>query len=441
MRRSIRYAIYSFLSIFLIVLVMISTSLSNAAVELTSGGVYRHIYLPLGFGDVKWNAQGRLQATDPALTHFQGPVIERLQDKLKVSAYCYNKAVILYFPLDTAKISLECQSKQYSYHIAPPVSTSLTEHSLPDKVAVISDLEGNVSYFDAWAQQLGIINDKGDWQYDDGHIVILGDAVDRGRATMDLLWRLYDLDLQAKKTSGRVWLIAGNHEQYVLRGLVDRVETEHLWAIEQLMRYEDAFSSRTVLGQWLRAQPVILKLDDYLLTHGGVSPSVLNSRLSVAELNIQYQHSLNNDTVSDEEFELFYGSQSLTQYRALIKEYADDDDSRRIHLNNVHDFFQTRYLVIGHTPVPTLRIEQDTGLIAIETDDHGAQVLVIENGVPTIHSLDTLKNNYYDPKPIVRPFQILNVQDWKALVPEDTFMQRLNKAKAFFNHQPMAQKH
>jgi hypothetical protein len=40
-----------------------------------------------------------------------------------------------------------------------------------------------------------------------------------------------------------------------------------------------------VLGQWLRAQPIIVKAGTVLLTHGGIGPQVVRAGLTVDVLN------------------------------------------------------------------------------------------------------------------------------------------------------------
>lgn len=416
-----------------VLVVLLIISICNAMVELTSGGTYRYIYLPLGFTTIKWNAQGRLQAENPALQNMQGPVVQRQADKLKVSSYCYDS--IIYFELapDATQFKLNCKKRSHYYTISPTIAPPPVDYEMHSKVAVVSDLEGNISYFNLWAEQLKITDEYGNWQYGDGQVVILGDAVNRGRQTLDLLWRLYELDLQAQKTFGRVWLVTGNHEQYILHGLTDRAEVEHLWAIEQLMPYSSAFSNSTVLGQWMRGQPIILKLGEFLFAHGGISPDVIAAQLSVPELNKLYHQSLDAQTVSQQVYNLFYGPNGLSQYRKVISEYAESPEQRSELLRQVHEYYKTRYLVVGHTPVPTVRIDHKNGLIVVETDDLTNEAMVIEQGNPKLYFLTESKENYSDNATQFRPFMIFNKHDWAAFLPDFVRLNRLKAAKAFFN--------
>jgi hypothetical protein len=61
------------------------------------------------------------------------------------------------------------------------------------------------------------MDDAGHWQFGQGHLVILGDSVDRGRDVFAVLWRLYGLAGQASATGGAVHVVLGNHEQHCLR--------------------------------------------------------------------------------------------------------------------------------------------------------------------------------------------------------------------------------
>ena len=44
-----------------------------------------------------------------------------------------------------------------------------------------------------------IIDEDLKWTFGDGHFVIVGDVFDRGDKVNEVLWFLYDLEIQAKK--------------------------------------------------------------------------------------------------------------------------------------------------------------------------------------------------------------------------------------------------
>jgi hypothetical protein len=408
----------------LMILVILIT---NSTVALTSGGVYKHIYIPVGLGSIKLNATGRLQADMPRLTSFQGPIIMYEEEGYSVNGYCQDKIVEQIVHDET--ITLQCGAKESHFHLheSSPIQSAIFENV--SKIAVTSDLEGNLDYFEQWLQHTKVTDDEGNWTFDNGHVVVLGDAVDRGRQVYDLLWRLYHLDQEAKLHDGKVWLVIGNHEQYVMFGVTDRVETEHLWATEELMPYKRAFSSDSVLGQWIRHQPIMLNLNDFLFVHGGISPEVMAMQLSVDDVNSIHYNSLKSDQQNRLAETVLYGKNSLTQYRGLLSEDQGQQQENTALLESIHAFYGTKYLVIGHTPVESILVDEARGLIAIETDGNDEQALVIAQNSLSLKPVPMKKLDYSDENMVMRDFQVSKASDWLALVPDSEFLRGIERAK------------
>ena len=410
------------------------TILANATVELTQGGVYKSIYLPIGVGEIKWNASGSILASSAELSGIQGPVIIRQQENLQLQAWCQNQRIKQTLPAETTQIQLECGSQNLSYPLQHQPFSIQAELPQADQIAVISDLEGNVDFFQHWALKNGVTDVHGDWAFGKGQVIILGDAVDRGRQVFALLWRLYQLAQQAQQAGGQLLLLHGNHEQYVMRGLVDRVETEHFWAIEQLMPYEQTFAANSVLGSWLRQQPIIARIGSYVFTHGGISPQVLQSGLSIAQLNQRYSATLAqaNTEIAAADYQLFYGRNGLSQYRELLNEDSQQQSTIAQHLQQVLTHFAAQTLVIGHTPAPQPVIKYAGKLIAVEAEKTDT-ALVIRDDKASFITLDSTKLRFQELNAQYRPFKLLSATDWQALRANKMHLDDLNTAKAFFN--------
>ncbi len=103
------------------------------------------------------------------------------------------------------------------------------------RMAVVSDVEGDVDYLRRWLLAVGVADSAPAWTYGDGRLVVLGDFVDRGRRVYDLFWFLYELGGKARLAGGDVHLVLGNHEHYGFAGDTNDVVAELLFAIDQIM--------------------------------------------------------------------------------------------------------------------------------------------------------------------------------------------------------------
>src|SRR5690606_37874852 len=147
------------------------------------------------------------------------------------------------------------------------------------------------------------------------------------------------------------------------------------------------FGADTVIGDWLRRQPVALKLGEVLFVHGGVSPQVGASGLSLPMLNQAMQHHWNGKSLSDAEREALLGRQGLTQYRG----YLDSADgayplARDIEVKRALAAFGADRVVVGHTLVEQITPLHNGTVYAVDVNESrlGGQVLQFEKGQPRI---------------------------------------------------------
>src|SRR3546814_14939812 len=85
--------------------------------------------------------------------------------------------------------------------------------------------------------------------------------------------------------------------------------------------YRHAFAADTMIGEWLRQQPVALKLGSVLFVHGGISPQVARTALTVDQLNAAMQDYWNDNAPHPPSPGLYavLGPAGLTQYRGWVR--------------------------------------------------------------------------------------------------------------------------
>ena len=86
------------------------------------------------------------------------------------------------------------------------------------EVFAISDIEGNFKTLRDFLIINKIINKDLKWTFNDNHLVFLGDFIDRGYYSNQVLWFIYKLEIEARKYGGHVHYILGNHEILNLQG-------------------------------------------------------------------------------------------------------------------------------------------------------------------------------------------------------------------------------
>ncbi|CAH0230633.1 Bis(5'-nucleosyl)-tetraphosphatase, symmetrical [Massilia sp. Bi118] len=402
----------------LLPVLLLAMMLSQASVELTEHGAHKRLLLPLGpAGKMALPLYGGT-ADDPTIAGFlDGPIVRTdAAGNWQATWFCEQHAHRA--EGRGARLDIDCAGRRSSYPLAratiPPA-----EFAMPKKLAVLSDIEGNRAFLDAALVKLGVVDAEGNWRYGSNHLVIAGDSVDRGREVFAVLWRLYGLSLQAQSHGGAVHVLLGNHEQYILRDNTTRAHKEHLYALEQMGGHASAFGADTVIGAWLRAQPVVLKAGTVLVTHGGIAPEVAAGGFSVSALNQAMRQYWRGDTARSPLLDAVIGPAGVTQYRG----YFEDGEERYARAGSaevagVLQHFGATGIVVGHTLVDRVSTSHDGQVYAVDVNANtaAAEVLVFEDGKPGVVDIG-VKRMLPDEgtRPAVRPIALGGGADWRLL--------------------------
>ena len=263
-----------------------------------------------------------------------------------------------------------------------------------DSIYLFGDVHGEFDRVTALLRKVGLIDDSLRWSGGHRHLVMLGDLFDRGDHVTRVLWFLYQLEPQAARAGGGVHVILGNHEVMVMSSDLRYVAgKEQMIAFRHGMGYAKLFDPRvSVLGRWLAGRPGLMRIDDLLLAHGGMSPAYVDYSLG------EFQDTLRafmgedlflgwNDSVFLEEFartttldtaglarrwRFFFGPESVMWYRALVR-----SDTLGAFLDRVLDRFDARIHVVGHTPVAEICEKYGGRLIATDLEDAATEMLLM----------------------------------------------------------------
>jgi hypothetical protein len=277
------------------------------------------------------------------------------------------------------------------------------------RIVAIGDIHGDYGRFVELLRSAQVVDRNNAWAGGATHLVLTGDFLDRGPAPRQVMDLLIELEPQAEKAGGRVHALIGNHEamtiygdlRYVSREDLESYRTPNSGALrEQALKavledlrakgsppkdeakfrkkFEDerplglleqrlAFAPDGKYGKWLRRQNAIIKINDLVFVHGGLSPKY--AALTREEINQRIHAELDdftklrNGMAEDPDGPLWYRDLALSpESDASLAGVID----RALHTQ------QARHIVIGHTVIPAIMprfggrvITIDVGLSAL----------------------------------------------------------------------------
>lgn len=216
------------------------------------------------------------------------------------------------------------------------------------KIAALSDIHGQYDLAIEILINNNIIDKSLNWSFGNGHFVIVGDVFDRGDEVLEMLWLIFNLEKQAEKVGGKVHYLLGNHEYMVLHKDLRYLHEKYKQTSKILnIDYDKLFGNDTVLGRWLRSKSTIVKLNDQIFVHGGVSKAFLKDQdFELEKINSIMRNSIDKskeEMNSTDFYEKYYGLNSLIWYRGYFQ-----DDLPNTEIVELLDMMNSKQIVVGH---------------------------------------------------------------------------------------------
>lgn len=289
----------------------------------------------------------------------------------------------------TIKVEVEFPSHKdwnFTVNLKPILKDEPSEFKTKSNLFVISDIEGEFEAFRKLLVVNGIMDEKYNWMFGKGHLVICGDLFDRGVQVTQELWLLYKLEQDAKAKGGYVHTILGNHDIMNISGDLRYVDDRYFQVAKLFgVDYMALYSKETELGQWLRTKNTIEKIGDNLCLHAGVSPQISWLNMSLKDINDKsrpyYDKAKDMNGVGDVSMNKFFDSNtSLFWYRGYFKapKIAEEDIDQTLALYGV------RRIIVGHTIVPeNLGFSYNGKVLGIDVNQHEGdhQAALFEDGI------------------------------------------------------------
>lgn len=154
--------------------------------------------------------------------------------------------------------------------IPPPVQDPVW--SGVERIVAVGDVHGDHDQFVRALRAARVIDADENWIAGKTHLVQVGDVLDRGpdsRKALDLLMKLEE---QAARAGGRVHALIGNHEAMILLGDLFYLHPREAEAYGGLEEFRKAMGPEGRYGRWIRGHDTVVKINDTLFVHGGISP-------------------------------------------------------------------------------------------------------------------------------------------------------------------------
>jgi Ni,Fe-hydrogenase maturation factor len=223
------------------------------------------------------------------------------------------------------------------------------------KFIVVSDIHGKYETMISLLNAHNVIDSLGNWSFGENHLVIAGDHFDRGDKVMEILWFLFKLEKQALEAGGKVHVLLGNHEVMIINNDLRYLNVKYAYTSGALQRrYFEFFTSKSVLGDWLRKKNILVTINDNLIVHGGLSQRMVDANISGQDINRYFRDSiLVNSAKNMSEspiIALLTGDEGPLWYRGYADTLSYHEDS----LNNVLNFYNVNSIIVGHTIMPSI---------------------------------------------------------------------------------------
>jgi len=251
----------------------------------------------------------------------------------KINARCF-------IPLDSSKFSFTLKSEFLS-----PKAT----YSDNQPILAISDIESGYIAFRDFLKSNKVIDKNLNWIFGKGHLVLVGDFVDRGFSTTQVLWFIYKLEQEAKKHDGYVHFIIGNHELYNMQGKYKSASYKYYGVASILgKQHHDLYNENSFIGKWMASKNSLELINGTLFTHGGIHPDIANYDISIDQVN-----QINRDNYYYSYFPkpqesvaqlILSNKKGICWYRGYFK----DDLTQEQVEKGIHKF-NAKAIVVGHT--------------------------------------------------------------------------------------------
>ena len=237
----------------------------------------------------------------------------------------------------------------FSFTVNTDIKIPKAIYNDDEKIIAISDIESGYKTFRDFLIENNVIDKHLNWIFGKGHLVLVGDFVDRGFSTTQVLWFIYKLEQDAKKVGGKVHFILGNHEIKNLQGNYKSASEKYLYIASILQKQQfEFYGSNSFIGKWMASKNTLELINGHLFVHGGIHPDLANYKTNLNEINsiVRANYNLAAYPKKEKNLEQFLISTRTgpSWYRGYFK-----DDLTQEEIEKGLNLFNAKAVIVGHT--------------------------------------------------------------------------------------------
>lgn len=262
-----------------------------------------------------------------------------------------------FFPLDSTYFKFVINN-----NIAVPANSYMDNAA----IIAISDMESSFYTFRDFLINNKVINKNLDWIFGNGHLVLLGDFVDRDFSATQVLWFIYKLEQAAKEKGGTVHYILGNHELKNMQGNFESASPKYFHIASILQKQQvGLYDSASFIGRWMSSKNTIEQINGILFAHGGMHPGLMEYNTNLNEINniIRANYYAPYYPKAEKNLEQLLTSthSGIAWYRGYFKENITQDKFEKLLAT-----FNASAIVVGHTIQSSVHRRYKGKLVAID---------------------------------------------------------------------------
>lgn len=293
-----------------------------------------------------------------------GPYLFYGEDSLTI--YNINNGIIIETKKDITDTELYVESLGKNVEITDNFPAAETDF-LSDKFLLISDIHGQYDLFRQILIENKIINENNDWIWNDGDLIVVGDLFDRGPKVTEIFWLLYSLEQQAEKLGGKVICLLGNHELMIFENDLRYIHSKYQKTAQLAgIGYNQLYENNSLLGRWLRSFPVIIKINNTLIVHAGISPELQIEYSSWEPVNSDFLDLLNNDWQGPNS-KLLLHSFGPFWYRGYFQPVKEKEQLVQQEIDMILSNWNIDRIIVGHTSFDQILSLYNDKIFVIDT--------------------------------------------------------------------------